>query len=348
MLVTRNVVTREEVIAATKELAGKLGRSPRYPELIRVLNVTRRQIQRMFGGWAAVLEESGCERVRLGGGELTMHELWHDWVEVTRKAQRVPTIRQYEKFSRYSVRPLKDRFKDWERIPAAIMEYGDAKQLWAGWEDVRELMERGVNPCKPRNRRTFFTAEDAESAEKIKREPSRTDGHGGQNGLSGLRGGQSGLSGSSRANEQGELNGREGERIAAVSSAAMPSMRCPQTPRVPMPERLDPELLYAEPLNLAPMATAPQNEMGVVFLFGVMARELGFVVLKIRPGFPDCIALRRLESGKWQWVRIEFEFESKSFVWHGHDPKECDLIVCWENNWPECPLEVVELKKRLP
>lgn len=99
---------------------------------------------------------------------------------------------------------------------------------------------------------------------------------------------------------------------------------------------------------MSPMATAPQNEMGVVFLFGVMARELGFVVLKIRPGFPDCIALRRLESGKWQWVRIEFEFESKSFVWHGHDSNECDLIVCWENNWPECPLEVVELRRRLP
>jgi hypothetical protein len=44
-------------------------------------------------------------------------------------------------------------------------------------------------------------------------------------------------------------------------------------------------------------------------------------------------------------VRIEFEFESKSFVWHGHDAKECDLIVCWENNWPECPLEVVELRR---
>jgi hypothetical protein len=46
-------------------------------------------------------------------------------------------------------------------------------------------------------------------------------------------------------------------------------------------------------------------------------------------------------------VRIEFEFQSKSFAWHGHDPNECDLIVCWENNWPECPLEVVELKNRV-
>ena len=57
------------MIAAVKELAAKLGRSPRYSELIREVNVTRRQIQRMFGGWAGVLEESGCERVRLGGGE---------------------------------------------------------------------------------------------------------------------------------------------------------------------------------------------------------------------------------------------------------------------------------------
>ena len=341
MLVTRNVVTREEVIAATKELAGTLGRSPRYPELIRVLNVTRRQIQRMFGGWAAVLEESGCERVRLGGGELTMHELWHDWMEVARKAQRMPTIRQYEKFSRYSVRPLKDRFKDWDRIPAAILEYGDAKGLWAGWEDVRELIGRKAELCTPE--KSCFTAEDAESAENTMREPSRTDGQSGQGGLSG----QSGLSGSSGTNGQGELYRSKDRRIGIAASAAKPSPQYAQTPQVPMPERLDPELLYAEPLNLRPLATAPQNEMGVVFLFGVMARELGFVVLKIRPGFPDCIALRRLESGKWQWVRIEFEFESKSFVWHGHDPNECDLIVCWENNWPECPLEVVELKNRM-
>ena len=43
MLVTKNVVTREEVIAAVKELAGELGRSPRYPEVIREVSVTRRQ-----------------------------------------------------------------------------------------------------------------------------------------------------------------------------------------------------------------------------------------------------------------------------------------------------------------
>jgi hypothetical protein len=24
--------------------------------------------------------------------------------------------------------------------------------------------------------------------------------------------------------------------------------------------------------------------------------------------------------------------------------KECDIIVCWENDWQECPIEVIELK----
>jgi hypothetical protein len=33
---------------------------------------------------------------------------------------------------------------------------------------------------------------------------------------------------------------------------------------------------------------------------------------------------------------------------HGHAPEKCDLIVCWINNWPECPLEVLELRSLLP
>lgn len=48
---------------------------------------------------------------------------------------------------------------------------------------------------------------------------------------------------------------------------------------------------------------------------------------------------------KLQRVRIEVEQESKNFLGHGHDPNGCDLIVCWEDNWPEAPVEVIELRK---
>jgi hypothetical protein len=103
--------------------------------------------------------------------------------------------------------------------------------------------------------------------------------------------------------------------------------------------------VYGTPMNTCPMGHAPTNEMGVVFLFGVMARDLGYIVTLLQSQFPDCEALRRMTPDKWQRLRIEFEFESRNFLTHGHDVNGCDMIVCWKHNWPECPLEVVELSK---
>jgi hypothetical protein len=103
--------------------------------------------------------------------------------------------------------------------------------------------------------------------------------------------------------------------------------------------------VYGTPMNLCPLAHAPTNEMGVVFLFGVMARDLGYIVTLLQTEFPDCEALRRMTPEKWQRLRIEFEFESRNFLTHGHDVNGCDMIICWKHNWPECPLEVVELSK---
>ena len=85
------------------------------------------------------------------------------------------------------------------------------------------------------------------------------------------------------------------------------------------------------------------NEQGVVFLFGMVARELGYMVEAVQSGFPDCEAKRQIGRDKWQRVRIEFEFESRNFLDHGHQLSGCDVIVCWKHNWSECPLEVVVL-----
>ena len=71
---------------------------------------------------------------------------------------------------------------------------------------------------------------------------------------------------------------------------------------------------------------------------------LGFLVLRIQTEFPDCEAMRVVGENRLQRVKIECEYESRNFLKHMHEPTGCDLIVCWEHNWPECPLEVVELK----
>ncbi len=93
------------------------------------------------------------------------------------------------------------------------------------------------------------------------------------------------------------------------------------------------------------LSNAPANEMGVMILFGMLAGELGFQIEAVQGRYPDIEAKRQIQPGKWQRVRIEAEYESRNFAQHGHDPEECDIIVCWRHNWVKCPkhIEVIEL-----
>ncbi len=100
----------------------------------------------------------------------------------------------------------------------------------------------------------------------------------------------------------------------------------------------------AQALEGAALRFAPQNELGVVYLFASMAKRLGLSSVEIvRPGFPDCIAYQRTGKGEKR-VRIEFEYKSRNF---NHDPKKCDWLVCWEDNWPNAPthLKIIELRR---
>lgn len=102
------------------------------------------------------------------------------------------------------------------------------------------------------------------------------------------------------------------------------------------------------PLRLknGPLQYAPENELGVVFLFSHVASRLQFRVETIRAAYPDCIAYRNAGDSEKR-VRIEFEFRSSSFRGHAHDARRCDCIVCWHHDWPSAPahLEVIELKR---
>jgi hypothetical protein len=100
---------------------------------------------------------------------------------------------------------------------------------------------------------------------------------------------------------------------------------------------------YGPTIGFHGLRHAPTNELGVVFLFGMLAEELGFVVESVQSGFPDCDAKLKQSDGSYEGVRIEFEYKSRSFERDGHNTNECDLIVCWLHDWANCPLQVIEL-----
>ncbi|HAM51132.1 MAG TPA: hypothetical protein DCP92_10755 [Nitrospiraceae bacterium] len=101
------------------------------------------------------------------------------------------------------------------------------------------------------------------------------------------------------------------------------------------------------------MRHAPENELGVVFLFSKVSKRLGFPEIDIiQPHFPDCWAYRRTNKGvipTW----IEFEFHSHTFKSHLKDIKKIKpskgIVVCWDHDWKECEkyVEVIDLRSHL-
>lgn len=72
----------------------------------------------------------------------------------------------------------------------------------------------------------------------------------------------------------------------------------------------------------------PTNEMGVVFMFGMVADRIGWRMAYLDGKYPDGIIVNK--SG--QKVKIEFEYDASSFIYHGHDPEFCDVVVCWNHD----------------
>lgn len=266
-----NLLTKEDVITAIKELAARAGRTPTYPEMRRAIKISERQIEHLFGCYTKALKECGLEPLRRNA-PVTMKVLFRQWAGVVRKLGRLPTANEYEFHAQRSPHVLRRRCVSWKNVPLVMKRFGDEMELWQEWEDVREVIE---------------TAEAKERA------------------ITALR----------------EAQGNEEDwKISGAPT-------------------------YGEPIISPALAHAPTNEAGVLVLFGSLAAELGYLILHMQTGFPDCVALRRIGGDRCQLTKIELEYESRNFREHKHDPQGCDLIVCWNHNWPECPVRVLELKK---
>jgi len=141
----------------------------------------------------------------------------------------------------------------------------------------------------------------------------------------------------------------EGERVVEEGSEGQESSGTQRMISIGTTRKKTPEQLYGEPIDFRGLRHAPINEQGVVFLFAMVSRELGFNVESVQQGFPDCEGKYLFDSKKnlWAKARIEFECQASNFEQHGHDPNQCDFIVCWANDWPGCPIKVIELKNEI-
>jgi hypothetical protein len=143
----------------------------------------------------------------------------------------------------------------------------------------------------------------------------------------------------------GETASRYSETVHRITKQSLP---VPTTFK-PRDSARPKKVQFGEPIDFRGLRFAPINEQGVVYVFAMISRELGFLIESIQTGYPDCEGKRCVDQKRqrWEHVRIEFEYKSSCFRDHGHSLDGCDLIVCWIHDWLECPIEVLELRSQI-
>lgn len=340
--------TREQIIAALKSAARKLGHAPTSSELTRLSGITINQVRERFSGYRIAVCAAGLEPNPMGMRVETA-ALLQDWGNAVRAVGGVPSRREYERLGSYGGEVLSGRFQGWSQVPAAFSRLVAAGGLAGDWTDVLEKIQRGPIPTRggcpdlPK-KRLAKKIEDARLASQARATQSAQ-----LNEAPASHAGEAGID-IARAQIPPPLHGKKcvtstmlAVFVAELAPSGLQWITAACFPRHPLKDRP----LLGAPTGLPGFPYEPVNEMGVMVLFSMMAPQLGFVIESVQANFPDCEAKIEVEPGRWQHFRIEFEYESRGFRVHGHDPLQCDLIVCWRHNWKKCPphIQVLELSK---
>src|SRR5580765_430920 len=137
-------MTKQEVIAGILACAEKLGHTPSRTELTVHGGVSKQQVTKHFGTYKQALEE--CNLERIAGREVPMDRLFQDWAEVARTLKKVPTVCEYDRLSKFSVRPLQRRFGSWLNVAQGLKLYAERQNGAEEWKDVLELIDQAQRP----------------------------------------------------------------------------------------------------------------------------------------------------------------------------------------------------------
>jgi len=357
-------ITKDQIIAAMQAAAQTLGHTPTTTEFTRLSGINDRNASRLFKTYLGAVKAAGLEPHKKGQ-RLSSAGLLEDWGEVARKVGWVPTRREYLREGRHGYLVFRSRFQRWVNVPKEFCRFVETGSLAGDWTDVLEKIRLGPLPKSGGGKRVMRLreavrasrmVESAREAEPVKSaETQRCE--------------RDFAGGGERVFKPDYERGVERDwAMAHPVPTAVANKKCvTATMLMVFVAELAPSALpwisggglqrrvrtdrpvLGAPTRIPGLAHEPVNEMGVVLLFGMLAQKLGFIVEAVQSSFPDCEAKWEVEPGRWQRIRIEFEYESRNFKDHGHDPKGCDLLVCWRHNWKNAPpeLEILELSSLL-
>ena len=303
---------KQFILDSLAAIARGADRPPSRSEFVSLSGISEHSILRFFPSWTAALRAAGLPPFTLNL-RLEDRELLEDWGCAVRRNCKIPARRVYRHLGKFDHRTFERRFGPWSQLSEVFRNFANGKPEWA---DVLALLPSPAPKPSPK---------------RVPNPPPHS----------------APPPASHSASNPTAAQASQPVRFSPSNKHSPPNRPSPTTPppgKIRHPP-LDDRPTYGQPMDFRGLRHEPVNEQGVVLLFGLVAKELGYTVEAVQSGFPDCEAKRQIAPQRWQRVHLEFEFESRNFRDHGHPLTGCDVIVCWRHNWPDHPphLEILEL-----
>src|SRR6478672_2801569 len=125
---------RDEIIAAIKGCADKLGRAPSQAELRRATKISWYQVYKHFRGMRQAVRAAGLEPGPRGGA-LDVNVLTLDWARVVRKLGRLPNRAEYSEHGIHHAGTLHARIV-WSQMAHKFVLLVREFHLEREWADV--------------------------------------------------------------------------------------------------------------------------------------------------------------------------------------------------------------------
>ena len=138
---------KQQIVAALKAAARKLGHAPTSNEFTRLSGITINQVRERFGGYRLAVRAAGLTP-RQWGLRVDTAALLEDWGKAVRQVGGVPSRREYERVGSYWYDCLANRFQAWSQVPAAFSRFASAGGLAGDWTDVLEKIRCGPIPTR--------------------------------------------------------------------------------------------------------------------------------------------------------------------------------------------------------
>ena len=331
--------TREQIIEEIKRIAKEIGaKSLREEEFERHSTIPLSTVRFHIGSWNRALQDAGLE---LPGKSIDKtgkkdpkddDELLLDLLRLNEDSGEVPTLALIQEKGKYSDRHYRDRWKSIAQAFALAQEKFPKKAKETKKAEIPITPE--INMDIHKERELVYENEKTISEMETPGEP------------------QPGPQMDSAVEEDVgmdmDVNGEEMKMNTNTKIKFIPQTIKPK-------KTIKKRRLLGEALDFRGLRFAPSNKEGVLYLFGMISHELGFIIEAFREEFPSAEGKRCLgmegpdisDQHTWEQVKIEFEYKSSDYQAHGFGADQCDIIVCWLHDWDDCPVEVLELKSTI-